>query len=80
MNLAEINKGHQATVVDVVDAYEHDPIARRLRELGFIAGESVKVVARGLFGGNPLVVQVGSTRFALRKKEAERVKIQGEAA
>lgn len=80
MNLAEVKKGLPAIVVDVVDAYEQDPIARRLRELGFVAGEPVRVVARGLLGGNPLVVQVGATRFALRKKEAQRIQIQSEFA
>ncbi|WP_115718123.1 FeoA family protein [Gallaecimonas mangrovi] len=78
MNLADVKKGVEAIVVDVIDAYDQDPIARRLRELGFVAGEPIKVVARGLFGGNPLVVQVGTTRFALRKKEAQRVHIQAE--
>lgn len=76
MTLAEIQKGRQAKVLHVVDAYDQDPIARRLRELGFVDGEAVSVVARGLIGGNPLVVKVGSTRFALRKKEARRIAVE----
>lgn len=79
MTLADVKKGVPALVRDVVDAYSDDPIAKRLRELGFVPGEPVRVVARGLLGGNPLVVQVGGTRFALRRKEAERITLELEA-
>lgn len=57
-----------------------DQIARRLRELGFVGGERVEVVAAGPFGGDPLLVQVGFTRFALRRSEAARVRVRTEAA
>jgi ferrous iron transport protein A len=42
----------------------------RLRELGFLDGEDVQVLTRGLAGG-PIVVRVGSSTFALRAAEAE---------
>ena len=54
----------------------NDAIARRLRELGFVAGEQVVVVAAGPFGAEPLLVQVGFTRFALRRAEAARVRLR----
>ncbi|WP_269620116.1 FeoA family protein [Zhongshania sp. BJYM1] len=76
MNLSELVKGGRATVLNVSDACELDPIARRIRELGFVAGATVEVVAKGFWGGNPLVVRVGNTRFALRKKEAQRILIE----
>ncbi len=60
-------------VQSVQDAAPHDPIARRLRELGFVEGEPVEVVAKGPTGGEPLLVRVGYTRFALRRAEAARV-------
>ena len=50
-------------------------LARRLRELGFVAGEQVQIVAQGPFGAEPLLVQVGYTRFALRRAEAARVRV-----
>lgn len=58
----------------------HDGIARRLRELGFVAGERVEVVATGPFGGEPLLVQIGFTRFALRRSEAARVRLRNGSA
>lgn len=62
-----------ATVDRVEDSAPHDPIARRLRELGFVRGESVEILAVGPIGAEPLLVQIGYTRFALRHSEATRV-------
>lgn len=67
---------HQAATVHAVnDSHPQDPIARRLRELGFVPGEQVCLVARGPVGGEPVLVQVGYTRFALRLSEAARVQV-----
>ncbi len=52
-----------------------DPVARRLDELGFVPGESVRVIGRGPVGREPVAVQVGHTRFALRKQEAQRIEV-----
>jgi len=75
-----MKKGATGVVAAVEDTYSADPIARRLRELGFVQGEPVRVVARGPLGGDPLLVQIGYTRFALRKAEAARVSVAVEAA
>ncbi len=75
MKLSELPVSAAATVVSVADAMEGDAIGRRLRELGFVKGELVKVVGRGPIGGDPLLVQVGFTRFALRRSEAARVTV-----
>ncbi len=69
-----------ATVESVEDQMPHDPIARRLRELGFVAGETVQLMAHGPLGAEPLLVQIGFTRFALRRKEAARVILKNGAA
>jgi len=73
MQLSDLPKGSSAVVVQVNDAHDSDAIAQRLRDLGFVAGEAVRIVAQAPWGGDPLLVQVGSTRFALRRKEAGRV-------
>ena len=65
-----------AIVDGVYDASPNDAIARRLRELGFVAGEQVEVLTAGPFGAEPLLVQVGFTRFALRRSEAARVQVR----
>jgi ferrous iron transport protein A len=44
-------------------------------ELGFVSGEPVRLLATGPLGGEPLLVQVGYTRFALRCAEAARIEV-----
>lgn len=73
MRLSELPLRTTASVVAVEDRAPNDAIARRLRELGFVAGEEVQVMAAGPVGAEPLLVQVGFTRFALRRSEAARV-------
>jgi ferrous iron transport protein A len=69
-----------AIVESVEDLGPNDSIARRLRELGFVNGEQVEIVARGPLGAEPLLVQVGFTRFALRRSEAARVHLREQGA
>jgi len=80
VNLSELPRRTPAIVEGVEERAANDAIARRLRELGFVAGEQVEVVAAGPFGAEPLLVQVGFTRFALRRAEAARVRLQATGA
>jgi ferrous iron transport protein A len=52
---------------------------RWLEELGFIPGETVSLMARGMPGGDPLVVRVGTSTFALRQAEAACVRVRAPA-
>jgi ferrous iron transport protein A len=76
MNLTELPPRVGACIEAVEDSGPNDSIARRLRELGFVAGERVEVVARGPFSAEPLLIQIGFTRFALRRSEAGRVRLR----
>ena len=80
MTLSELRPRTPVLVEAVEDRHPHDPVARRLRELGFVAGEQVQIVALGPFGAEPLLVQVGYTRFALRRAEAARVRVAAPVA
>jgi ferrous iron transport protein A len=80
VRLSDLPKGVPAVVDHVDDAHVSDPIAQRLRDLGFVDGEPVRVVALGPLGADPLLVQIGSTRFALRRTEASRVTVRQLAA
>ena len=75
VRLNELPRRQPAIVEDVEAPAPNDAIARRLGELGFVPGERVEVVAAGPFGAEPLLVQVGFTRFALRQVEAARVRL-----
>ncbi|UOV05768.1 ferrous iron transport protein A [Pseudoxanthomonas sp. F37] len=80
MILTELPSRIPAIVDAVEDHGPQDAIARRLRELGFVNGEEVEVVAKGPLGAEPLLVQVGFTRFALRRSEAARIRLRNGAA
>ena len=80
MTLTELTRRTPAIVDTVEERTPNDPITRRLRELGFVSGEEVEVVATGPFGAEPLLVQVGFTRFALRRAEAARVRLRATGA
>jgi ferrous iron transport protein A len=50
-------------------------LALRLKELGFLPGEQVRVLHRGFPSGDPLAVRIGNATFALRRHEAALVAI-----
>ena len=73
--LDRLRVGDSAIVLDVAasDHTGHDAtfdITRRLKELGFVKGEAVRILHRGYFGGEPLAVRIGQSTFALRCFEA----------
>jgi len=75
-SLAQAEIG-DALYVQSVSAPGHAPEWERwLEEIGFLPGEPVSVMARGLPGGDPLVVRIGTSTFALRCAEAECVQVE----
>jgi ferrous iron transport protein A len=78
--LASMRKGDRGVVRQVL---QQDPeifgdetqasIGRRLVEIGFVPGERVHIVEEVWPGGDPMAVRVGSTVFALRRREARAV-------
>ena len=76
MLLSELKTGAEAIVDSVQDLTPGDAVARRLRDLGFVAGEVIRLLTRGPLGGDPLLVQVGYTRFAMRGGEAARIRLR----
>ena len=52
---------------------EASALERRLIELGFVRGERVEVLAQARPGGDPFVLRVGDTTFALRRREVSTV-------
>lgn len=51
-----------------------------LAEIGFLPGERVAILARGRPGGDPLVVRVGDSTFALRRAEAACIEVEPSSA
>ena len=66
----------EALTVHQVQAPQAAPEWERwLEEIGFIAGEQVTLMARARPGGDPLVVRIGQSTFALRRAEAACVQV-----
>ena len=80
ISLHQLKRGQSASVVAVNDSGPDDVIAPRLRSLGFVPGERVRLQAWGPIGRDPVLIQIGSTRFALRRSEADRVLVAPEVA
>jgi ferrous iron transport protein A len=77
MKLADLATGTVARVVSVSAAEGTAPLelGRRLAELGFLPGEAVRIVARGLMARDPIAVRIGTGTFALRLFEAACVRV-----
>jgi ferrous iron transport protein A len=77
MKLTDLKTGTQARVVSVVPAegVAALELGRRLAELGFLPGEAVRVVARGLLAREPIAVRIGTGTFALRLFEAACIRV-----
>ncbi len=72
-----LGKGRSAVVVGMTPAEDDEQLAvqMRLRELGFVPGEELRIVAESFPGRDPIAVRLGSTTFALRRFEAAMVRV-----
>jgi ferrous iron transport protein A len=75
--LMELAPGASARVVSVsgADFKGSADLGRRLTELGFLPGEAVRIVARGLMARAPIAVRIGTATFALRLFEAACIRV-----
>jgi ferrous iron transport protein A len=55
MILSDLKLGERAQIASVTEYGKGDLVSRRLRNLGFVTGEEVVCVAKGPFGGDPLL-------------------------
>jgi ferrous iron transport protein A len=78
VSLSALSPGTTGTVVGVgrSSAHELTALERRLLELGFVNGERFEIVAEARPGRDPFVVRIGTTTFALRRREAESVWVE----
>jgi len=77
IRLTDLSVGTPARVVSVSvdDAATPLELGRRLAELGFLPGEAVRIVAKGLMAKAPIAVRIGTGTFALRLFEAACVRV-----
>jgi ferrous iron transport protein A len=80
ISIHQLNPGESAVIQTVGLGPETDPRLlaagiHRLEELGFVPGERLTLMRRGL-GGDPLAIRIGTSLFALRKAEASAIRVQ----
>jgi ferrous iron transport protein A len=80
--LAELRRGEVAVVAGLAEHAGFDDgrgsgavVLARLRDLGFVNGARCEVIAKMWPVGDPMVVRVGGSTFALRRTEAAAVKV-----
>ena len=78
-SLEQAQIGEKLIVAQVSPSPAFPEWDRWLEEIGFVPGERVELKARGFPGGDPLVVRVGLSTFALRRAEAACVEVLEEA-
>jgi Fe2+ transport system protein FeoA len=84
-SLASLRKGARGTVMSVgIDGVTGDligdvagsTVVRRLLEIGFVPGEQIEVIEEIRPGGDPIAVRIGTSMFALRRREAQAVLVR----
>ena len=87
LRLSAARPGDKGVIVDV-RAESHpgdhgvavDELQRRLLEFGFVEGARIEVLHEGAFRRDPIAVRLDDMRVALRRRDAEDVWIQLDAA
>jgi|SRR5579863_8276077 ferrous iron transport protein A len=84
-SLASLQKGARGVVsaviadgaaLDAIGDVAGSTITRRLLEIGFVPGEAIEVIQEIQPGGDPIAVRIGSSMFALRRREAQAVLVR----
>lgn len=72
----EMTLDHAGTgeILEVLDIQAPEQVKNQWSQwfeaIGLCKGETIKIMSRGLIGGNPLAVRIGQSTFALRRDEA----------
>lgn len=78
--LSDLNKGDEATILGFEAARCKDiefaqDLEDRLLEIGFEEGLDVKILHEGPISRDPLAVRIGQMTVALRRMEADAVRV-----
>lgn len=76
MTLNQLPTGISSRVIKVALSVDQHEVRGQLEDIGFLPGEQVQVLRRGLFDQGTLLVRVGSSTFALRQSEAQMIEVE----
>jgi len=76
MNLDQVELESLYRVSEVNAPKDAPQIKGQLEDIGFLPGEQVTLLRRGLLGKGPYMVRVGASTFALRQSEAHMIEVE----
>ena len=74
--LADVATGQTFEIVNIAAPVDAPDWGKRLQEIGFIVGEHVSVLRRGVPGGDPMAIRISDSTFALRRAEAACIQVK----
>lgn len=76
MNLDQVQLGNSYRVRAILAPKDAPQLKGQLEDIGFLPGEPVVVLRKGLLGKGPFMVRVGASTFALRLAEVQMVEVE----
>ena len=76
MNLEQAELESLYRVSEVNSPQGAPQIKGQLEDIGFLPGEQVTLLRKGLLGKGPYMVRVGTSTFALRQSEARMIEVE----
>jgi ferrous iron transport protein A len=76
MNLDQVDLGTLYRVSEVNAPKGAPQIKGQLEDIGFLPGEQVTLLRKGLLKRGPYLVRVGASTFALRESEARMIAVE----
>ncbi len=76
MNLDQVDLGTLYRVSEVNAPKGAPQIKGQLEDIGFLPGERVTLLRKGLLKRGPYLVRVGASTFALRESEARMIAVE----
>lgn len=76
MNLDQVDLGNLYRVSEVNAPKGAPQIKGQLEDIGFLPGEQVTLLRKGLLKNGPYLVRVGASTFALRQSEARMIEVE----
>jgi ferrous iron transport protein A len=76
MNLDQAELESLYRVSEVNSPQGAPQIKGQLEDIGFLPGEQVTLLRKGLLGKGPYMVRVGASTFALRQSEARMIEVE----
>jgi ferrous iron transport protein A len=76
MNLDQVELESLYCVSEVNAPKGAPQIKGQLEDIGFLPGEQVTLLRKGLLGKGPYMVRVGTSTFALRQSEARMIEVE----